>query len=259
LDEKERRMSYRYGKFTWFEHVSADPGKAAQFYAGLFGWAVKPVGMGAGTYDMICSGDAGIGGFVREAAQPAHWASWISVPDVDAAYSNALAAGANAVAPPADYADIGRGATFVDPTGARICIWHSRQGDREDSDEAAVGDWTWNELSTPDPAKAIAFYESVFGYTHQEMDMGEHGKYHVLHTSDGRARGGVMKLPHADATPMWRPYVRVEDADAVASRVAPAGGMLLMPPADIPDVGRIGMLLDPMGAAVGFIKPAVKP
>lgn len=257
-------MSYRYGKFTWFEHVSPDAAKAARFHGDLFGWKVQSLPMGEGSYDMITNGGTGIGGFVRDAsfpanaASPAHWASWISVPDVDAAYSSALAAGAKPVMPPRDFADIGRGATFIDPTGARISVWHGTQGDREDTDDTAVGDWVWNELSTPDTAKAIAFYESVFGYTHQDMDMGEHGMYHVIQTSDGRARGGVMKLPHADATPMWMPYVRVEDADAIASRVAPLGGKLLMAPQDIPGVGRIGMLLDPLGAALGFIKPAVR-
>jgi len=251
-------MSYRYGKFTWFEHVSPDPAKAAQFHGDLFGWKVRSLPMDGGTYEMIANGETGIGGFVREAGPPAHWASWISVPDVDAAYSSALAAGAKPAMPARDFADMGRGATFFDPTGARISVWHGKQGDREDTDDAAVGDWVWNELSTPDPAKAIAFYESVFGYTHQDMDMGEHGMYHVIQTPDGRARGGVMKLPHPDAPPMWMPYVRVENADAIASRVAPLGGRLLMPPSDMAEVGRIGMLVDPMGAALGFIKPAVK-
>jgi hypothetical protein len=251
-------MSYRYGKFTWFEHVSPDAAKAAQFHGDLFGWKVQPQAMGEASYQMIASGGTGIGGFVRDGSLPAHWASWISVPDVDAAYSSALAAGAKPAMGPRDFADIGRGATFVDPTGARISVWHGTQGDREDTDDTAVGDWAWNELGTPDPAQALAFYESVFGYTHQDMDMGEHGMYHVIQTADGRPRGGVMKLPHAGATPMWMPYVRVEDADAIASRVAPLGGKLLMAPEDIPDVGRIGMLADPMGAALGFIKPAVK-
>jgi uncharacterized protein len=252
-------MAYRYGKFTWFEHVSNDTAKAAQFYERLFGWKLQPLPLGAGTYLMIQNGGTGIGGLVADVSARAHWASWISVADVDAAYAAALAAGAKGVLPPSDYADIGRGATFIDPTGARISVWHGREGDREDMDDAPAGDWVWNELSTPDPQKALAFYENVFGYTRHDMDMGEHGKYHTINTNDGRARGGVMRLPEAGMQPMWMPYVRVENADDIASRIAPLGGKLLMPPTDIADVGRIATLVDPLGAALGFIKTAVKP
>jgi predicted enzyme related to lactoylglutathione lyase len=66
-----------------------------------------------------------------------------------------------------------------------------------------------------------------------------------------------MKLPHEGAQPMWVPYVKVEKADDVASRVGPLGGQLLLPPMDVPQVGRVAMLLDPLGAALGFITPVV--
>ena len=250
-------MSYHPGKFAWFEHVSTDTAKAKQFHEQLFGWQVKSFAPGG--YEVIHNGESFIGGVVAaEPGMPNYWRGWMSVDDVDDRYRAAVAAGARAVMPPTDFPGVGRGATLVDPTGALVSIWKGLEGDRPDEDETAVGDWCWNELATPDPKKALEFYESVFGYTHDDMDVGPEGPYHILKGADGVARGGVMKTS-SDAMPaMWVPYVRVEDADAIAARVAPLGGRLMLAPTNIENVGRIGMLYDPLGAPLGFIKTVVK-
>lgn len=249
-------MSYHPGKFTWFEHLSSDPAKARQFYEGLFGWKVAPVPMGEHSYDMIKNGEQGIGGMLKEPVDGhSHWLSHMSVSDVDASYKAALAAGARSAMAPRDFPPVGRGAGIVDPTGATVSLWKGAQGDREDTDKIAAGDWIWNELTTPDVAKALTFYQGVFGYTHDEMDTGPQGKYYILKSPDGKGRGGMMKAPHPDAHPMWMPYVRVDQVDAIAARVAPLGGELMMSPEDIPGVGRICAIFDPLGAAVGIIQP----
>lgn len=250
-------MSYHHGKFNWFEHLSNDWGMARDFHQALFGWKVGPVTLGGKAYELIHNGEEAIGGF--RAAPPGtrcHWNSFLSVADVDASFRDALADGANALLPPSDFAGIGRGATLADPTGASVSLWHGRDGDRPDVDEVAVGDWCWNELMTPDAKAALAFYERVFGYSHDVMKSPT-GDYYVLKSADGKGRGGVMQSPHADEPPMWMPYVRVEDTDAIAARVGPLGGKLMMAPTTLPGVGRIAALFDPLGAALGFIHPAV--
>ena len=44
---------------------------------------------------------------------------------------------------------------------------------------------------TPDEKKALAFYEGVFGYTHDSMDMGPQGTYYLLNHGDVDARRGA--------------------------------------------------------------------
>ena len=250
-------MAYHFGKFAWFEHVSGDTAKARQFYEQLFGWKVKT--FAPGSYDVIHNGEDFIGGIVpAEGGDAAHWRSWMSVPDVDARHAAAIAAGAKPVMAPRDYPGIGRGATLLDPTGARVSIWKGATGDRPDNDSVKNGDFDWNELATPDPQRALAFYEGVFGYSHEDWDMGDAGKYHVLKDAAGRMRGGVMKTPHEGAPALWVPYVKVEKADEIAARVGPLGGDLLLKPMDVKEVGRIAILSDPSGAALGFITPVVK-
>ncbi|HXE50608.1 MAG TPA: VOC family protein [Ramlibacter sp.] len=249
-------MSYHPGKFIWFEHLSSDPAKARKFYEALFGWNLASLPMGEQSYDMIKNGEQGIGGMLKAPpGVPNQWVSYLSVMDVDASYKAALAAGAKSTMEPKDFPPVGRGAAILDPTGAAVSLWKTNEGDRDDQDDTPAGDWVWNELMTPDVAKALAFYERVFGYTHDEMD-GLKGKYYILKSADGKGRAGVMQVPHAGAPAMWMPYVRVKQADATAARVQPLGGELMMQPQDIPNVGRICALFDPLHAALGFIQPA---
>lgn len=243
------------GKFVWFEHASNDVPAARRFYEALIGWHVEAMPVGDQTYSMILSGTEGIGGFrSAEPGQPPGWISYLSVSDVDAVHAKALAAGARASFAPTDFGPIGRASGIIDPTGASLCLWKGAQGDRPDVEKTPVGDWYWNELMTPDERRALAFYEQVFGYTHDTMDMGPQGTYYLLKTGE-KMRAGLMKLPMPDAPTAWQPYVRVADCDATAARAPALGAQVVVPPTDIPEVGRFAILVDPLGASIAVITP----
>jgi predicted enzyme related to lactoylglutathione lyase len=246
------------GKFIWFEHVSNDLAKARAFYEPLFGWHAEAMPMGKQTYHMLLNGKDGIGGLrTAEPGQQNHWISYLSVLDVDKSTKAAIAAGAKQVQPPTDFADVGRGSALVDPTGAAFCLWTSARGDAPDGD-VAVGGFVWNELSTPDIGKTLAFYEKAFGYTHDTMDMGDGSSYFILKTPDGQGRAGAFQ-PKQPMPTMWLPYVRVADCDATFQKAQKLGaGFVAMPPTDIPTVGRFAIFADPLGAAIGIIKPEPK-
>ena len=248
-------MAHLPGKFVWFEHLSNDIPAARAFYEKLFGWNTERVAMPGGpSYAMIHNGASPIGGYASaRAGAPTQWMSYLSVPDVDSAYKAAIAAGAKSVAAPTDHASAGRMATIADPTGGVFSLWRGTQGDPEDMEQTPVGGWIWNELTTQDETTAIAFYEKVFGFDHDAMEMGD-GTYFVLRLAS-KGRAGVMKAPDASVPTMWTPYVCVDDADARAARARELGATLVVPPADIPDVGRFAVFLDPQGAALAILKP----
>ncbi len=250
-------MKHLHGKFVWFEHLSGDSAKARKFYDALFGWHTEMTPMGGPEpYPLIMNGTEAIGGFgSTPAGVPPLWMSYISVADVDATHKAAVAAGAKSLVAPADFGQVGRGATLADPTGAVFSVWTSRQDDRADPPVTVVGDWHWNELMTPDETRALAFYTGVFGYTTQSMDMGEQGQYHLLQ-ADGVMRGGLMRSPMPDAPPMWMPYVAVADCDAIAAKAKRLGAQIIVEPRDVEGVGRFAALRDAQGAMLGFIKPA---
>ena len=250
-------MSHLPGKFIWFEHVASDLGKARAFYQPLFNWHIEPMPMGEQTYHMILNGNEGIGGF--RAARPgegAHWASYLSVNNVDASFRAATAAGAKPLAAPADFPPVGRGAALQDPTGALLWLWRSHDGDRPDTSPTPTGDWYWNELCTHDARKALAFYEAVFGYGHDVMTLPDQGLYYVLKGRDGHPRAGLFQSHEAGSAPAWLPYVAVADCDASAAEARRLGARAIaVPPTDIPGVGRFAVLIDPFGAQLALIKP----
>jgi predicted enzyme related to lactoylglutathione lyase len=49
--------------------------------------------------------------------------------------------------------------------------------------------------------------------------------------------------------------VQVESADNTAARATKLGGSIVVPATDIPTVGRFAVIVDPLGARLGVIKP----
>ena len=244
--------TFTYGKFVWFEHMSPDVKKAQAFYQALLGWSTHSVPMGETPYPMIQSGGKDIAGYRQAAATaPTHWICFVSVPDVDASFNAIKAMGCRTMQSPTDYGP-GRIAAAADPTGASFALWTGRDGDRADA-PVEVGDWHWTELWTSDENKAMAFYQSVFGYGVDSMSLGG-ADYHVL-TMDGQPRAGLRKGSGPNGKSMWLPYVSVADCDATLAKAAALGATVMMPAVDAQGVGRYGVLVDPQGAPLGVITP----
>ena len=110
------------------------------------------------------------------------------------------------------------------------------------------GAFSWCELATPDPAKATDFYGKLLGWTFDDMPMAHGDTYRVVKVG-AEAVGGIM-APPPGGPPMacWSCYVTVTDADATARQCAELGGKAVVPPTDIPNVGRFAALQDPQGA-----------
>jgi predicted enzyme related to lactoylglutathione lyase len=253
---KEHPMTHLPGKFVWFEHSSSNLAKARKFYDPLFDWHTEAMPMGEQRYHMIFNGADSIGGY-RSAAdgQRSCWIAYLSVDDVDTSFAAAIAAGAKALERPADHGDVGRGARIADPAGAILSLWKSTRGDRPDPVKTPSGDWYWNELWTSDEIGALAFYQRVFGYSHDTMDMGAQGTYYIF-TKGGVSRAGMMRSADPRAPSMWLPYVAVDDCDATVDKARRLGGEVLTAPTEVPGVGRYAMLADPLGAAIAVIRPA---
>ncbi len=256
-------MSFYPGKFVWFEHVSNDPAKARAFYAGLAGWAIQDMAMGDQNYGMIMNGgtarENGIGGFrTATAGMPNHWISYLSVTDVDKAHAGAVAAGAKSMMAPMEMGP-GRASGITDPTGAMLALWKGGEGDPDDREKTPFGNWFWNELWTTDAKAAVAFYKKAFGYTVDSQDMGPGMTYHVLKSADGKMRAGLMQAPPEMKMPSnWLPYIHVADCDAASAKAKTLGAQaIIVPPTDIPNIGRFSVILDPTGAAVAVMKGAM--
>ena len=128
------------------------------------------------------------------------------------------------------------------------------------------GTFIWNELLTTDTDKAKAFYREIAGWTFEDVDMANPrepakagGDSYTIWKAGDTMAGGMMKMqgPQWEGIPPhWLSYIQVDDVDAAAAKVEPAGGTVKMPPFDIPSIGRIAMVADPTGAAVCLMTPA---
>ena len=125
-------------------------------------------------------------------------------------------------------------------------------------DSHSHGHPSWADLATTDQDAAKSFYGSLFGWTYQDNPMGEGVTYSMAQYKDQfvsaiyaqREEMGQSGMP-----PMWSAYVTVDDVDARAAAVAPAGGTLMGEPFDVFDSGRMALVQDPSGAMIAFWQP----
>ena len=120
------------------------------------------------------------------------------------------------------------------------------------------GAFGWYELMTTDPQAAKDFYTKLFGWGVKDMDMGDM-TYTVLSVGD-KDVGGLMAMPPeaGGMPPAWGCYVTVSDVDETARAAEALGGKVLVPPRDIPEVGRFCVLQDPQGAVISAITYVVE-
>jgi predicted enzyme related to lactoylglutathione lyase len=115
-------------------------------------------------------------------------------------------------------------------------------------------------LCTRDVEGAKRFYTETIGWTFESMRMPDGGTYWSAFQS-GKPVGGIFELtsPDYDGVPEgWMPYLAVDNVDARVAKALKAGAKLMKPAFDVPNVGRIAVLMQPGGAGVGFMTPAGK-
>lgn len=120
----------------------------------------------------------------------------------------------------------------------------------------AHGHFHWNELRTRDAERAKTFYEQTIGWTFEGSKTPD-GTTYWLAIMDGRPVAGLFELTERfkDVPESWIPFLSVDDVDTRAKIATENGAKLVMPIFDVPNVGRIAMLLEPSGAGIGWMTP----
>jgi len=122
---------------------------------------------------------------------------------------------------------------------------------------STLGAPSWVDLATADLADAKRFYTQLFGWT-AEVSGDEYGGYTTF-LLNGLPVAGAGPLYGEGQPTAWSTYLGTDDADAVAVRVAAAGGKVLVPPFDVVDQGRMAAFLDPAGAPFSVWEPGSMP
>ncbi len=122
------------------------------------------------------------------------------------------------------------------------------------------GHFCWNELRTRDAKAAMKFYGDTVGWTFEKTATPD-GMAYWLAMDGGRPVAGFFHLvgEMANCVPeSWMGFLAVDDVDARVKKAEKAGAKLVMPIFDVPNVGRIAMLLEPGGAGIGWMTPVGK-
>jgi predicted enzyme related to lactoylglutathione lyase len=117
----------------------------------------------------------------------------------------------------------------------------------------APGAPSWVDLGTTNIVQAERFYDTLFGWTHQDFgpEMGDYGMFF----KDGKQVAGVGPVMDPDRGSSWATYFSVDDADEAAARVESAGGSVVAAPLDVMDQGRMAVFTDPSGAFFSVWQP----
>ncbi len=244
------------GKFVWADLVTDDVPAARKFYAQLFGWKFWDMG----SYTIAANGDRPLCGMFqrprpadRPQAKP-RWFGYISVKDIEKAQRAVRDAGGRELAAPQKMPKRGEQAVFADAEGAVFGVVKSSSGDPEDF-LAEPGDWVWVELLSRDARKAAEFYRTVAGYKIVENTATNRLSDYVL-SSEGYARATVRGIPkeRAQVEPNWLLFVRVKNLGETVAQTKQLGGRVLLEPSAQLFDGKLAIIADPTGAAIGLLE-----
>ena len=253
------RDHYEHGVPNWVDLMTPDTERSRAFYAGLFGWEYteNPTGEDSPPYVMALKEGKPVAGMMQRseadaaAGMPPMWSTYIAVDDIDATFAKVAPAGGQEMMPPMQVMEAGKMALLADPTGAVVGLWERGEhiGAELVNEHGAV---TWNELQTPDPDAASAFYAEVLGWGTESMDMGPAGTY-TVYTVGENGIGGAMKPPQPGVPPHWSVVFATDDADATAATAQELGGTVHAEPFDMP-IGRLTVIADIHGSIFQAIK-----
>ena len=244
------------GKFVWADLVTDDVPAARTFYGRLFGWTFRDVG----NYIIASNEERPLCGMFqrpRPANQPEakpRWLGFISVSSVERAQRAVTKAGGRVLAEPRKMPRRGDQAIFADAEGVVFGVIRSSSGDPQDF-LPEPGDWIWIQLLSRNARKAAEFYRDVGGYEIIENAVGNGSSDYVL-ASKGYARATVRTIPPArkQVQPNWLPFVRVKNVVESVGQARQLGGKALLEPKPELFGGKVAVIADPTGAAIGLLE-----
>lgn len=189
----------------------------------------------------------------REQGVPPHWFSYVNADDAGAPAARARKLGGAVRGEPFDVEDYGRMAVIQDTTGAAFGAWQPRTHISARRVNG-TGYLIWNDLRTPDPGTAAAFYAELFGWETEPIEEGGKLVYMGI-TNAGSGNGGISPIAeqHGGEPPNWLPYFTVPSCDGTLVRVRELGGNALVGPHSVP-AGRFAVVRDPQGTVFALFE-----
>ena len=111
------------------------------------------------------------------------------------------------------------------------------------------------DLATDDAAKAKKFYKKIFDWEIQDIPG---MNWSSISVGDGVGGGmGAKNMPKQPSA--WTAYVTVDDVKKTIAKAKKAGATIIVPYAEVGDMGSLGVFADPEGATIGVWQFKAKP
>jgi predicted enzyme related to lactoylglutathione lyase len=187
------------------------------------------------------------------------WLGYLAVPDVDEATRAIQADGGSTMM--RMELPVGRIAMVADPMGSPFYVMTPvpPPGQPDAVSEVfhpdAVQHVRWNELASPDLARAKDFYTKHFDFAFNEvMPMGPLGDYCFI-DHGGLRIGAIMQKPEHSPAAAWQFYFGVNSIAAAQRAIEAGGGRVVNGPHQVPRGDWVLMAIDPQGAPFGVAAP----
>jgi predicted enzyme related to lactoylglutathione lyase len=239
--------TYPHGVTCWIDTEQPDPQAADRFYSGLFGWTLTDAvpADAPGSYLIATIDGQDVAAIGPASGDAATWNTYVAVDDADTSAAAVTAAGGTVVSAPTDAGPGGRTATCVDPAGAAFRLWQARKRLGAQLTNTP-GTWNFSDLHCADPAAALAFYTSVFGWRAVEIEgagmmlqvpgYGDHLAATVdpgIYERQASAPAGFadviggLTVTGPDEPPHWHVTFTVADRDASAATAERLGATIV--------------------------------
>lgn len=122
-----------------------------------------------------------------------------------------------------------------------------------------TGEFCWNELATANVQGAKDFYGKVFGWEFHDEELGDMTYTMIKH--NGKDCGGIWAIPkdkQKQIPPHWMAYILVENLEKALEKAVKHGATEMKPPTNAGDMGRLAIIVDPVGAHIALWQPLKK-
>ena len=110
------------------------------------------------------------------------------------------------------------------------------------------------ELNSTDVAAAKNFYQALFDWKLNDVDMGGGTTYTMIEVGEGTG-GGMMQHPVPGMPSAWLAYVLVDEIHAATEKARGLGATVVREVMEVSGAGWLSIIVDPTGAALGLWQP----
>ena len=122
------------------------------------------------------------------------------------------------------------------------------------TEQRLVGKFVWFDLFTHDLESTSRFYEKLFGWSFQDTLSGKKMVKTIMRNGVPIANAVYVNPKKSNVNEsQWLSYMSVENVDRAVMMVKQNNGSIYIKPKNLPDRGRVAVVIDPEGALFAMV------